>query len=132
MLLLLKLLTPEPLPTSSATNSRGLNRAAPSLIPKLLLLCRPDTLCTAIAASEVFVLVVERRRVGIIRSLLAEIGFDPPTAAPYCRFALHELTLVLTRAGAMTLKMQIPRTPGIECSTLVMPGCHKLRITLCQ
>jgi hypothetical protein len=96
MLLLLGLLAPHSLTTCPTANCGGLYRAAPPLIPKPLLLRGPNALCTAIAACELDILVVERWRVRIVGCLLAEIGLDAMTASDFLwSFSLHDARCTL-------------------------------------
>ena len=91
MLLLLGLLAPNPLPTCPTANCGGLYRTAPLLIPKPLLLGRPNALRTAIAAREFDILVMERWRVRIVGCLLTEVGFDAMTTSDFrWSFSLHD------------------------------------------
>ena len=83
VLLLLDLLAAQLLATSSTSNSGGLNLTAPLLIPKPLLLCRPNTLNAAITTSESNILVVKLWRIGIVRRLFGNIRSDSLAAPTY-------------------------------------------------
>ena len=81
VLLLCNLLSPQVLTAPPTTNRSGLHCATPLLIPQALLISCPDTLNPTVAADEFDVVVIQRRRVGVIGHLFAQVRFDAPNAS---------------------------------------------------
>ena len=79
MNLLLDLRVSDFLAARPTSNCRRLNRTFPLFIPETLLLGSPKTFGATITAGKTDVFVIERRRIGIIRSLLAKVRLDSTT-----------------------------------------------------
>ena len=79
VLLLLDLRVSDFLAASPTSNCRRLNRTFPLFVPETLLLGSPKTFGATITAGKTNVFIIERRRIGIIRSLLAKVRLDSTT-----------------------------------------------------
>ena len=139
MLLLLNLLSADFLPATPAPNCNGLNRPFPLLVPKTLLLRRPNTFCSAIATNKRTVFIKQRRRVRIVRRLFAQVRLNPPPA--WLRWLL-----LFTTHGSVRIfgrQLECPTNMAAEATRLYLipqrrtvPRCqterHRLFTSFCS